>query len=117
MVQMTVLKVRLSSEKCKKKILKSVSDIDGVDKIEIDTTKDTLTVTGDADPYMIIIKARKVIKCVEVVTIGPPPKKPEEKKPEEKKPVCICIPPPYVASNPVAVVHMTQEPCTTCSIM
>ncbi|GKB59293.1 heavy metal-associated isoprenylated plant protein 43-like protein [Tanacetum coccineum] len=89
MVQRTVLKVQLSGDKCKKKILRSVSGLQGVDKIELDVDKGTLTVTGDADPYEIILRTKKAGKFVEVVTIGPPPappKKPDEKKPEEKKP-------------------------------
>lgn len=47
-----------------------------------------MTITGDADPYEIIVRTRKTGKFVEVVTIGPPPappKKPEEKKTDEKK--------------------------------
>ncbi|KAM0022253.1 putative heavy metal-associated domain, HMA, heavy metal-associated domain superfamily [Helianthus debilis subsp. tardiflorus] len=89
MVQRTVLKVQLSGEKSKKKILRAVSGLQGVDHIEIDGAKGTLTVTGDADPYEIILRTKKSGKFVEVVTVGPPPappKKPEEKKPEEKKP-------------------------------
>ncbi|KAL8267639.1 hypothetical protein R6Q59_001437 [Mikania micrantha] len=119
MVQKTVLKVRLTCEKDRKKILKSVAGLHGVDKIEIDTAKDTLAVTGDADPYEIIVHARKVNKCVEVVTIGPPPKKPEEPK---KPPPCIpcnCTHMPHscYACGPLAVVHTTHDPYTTCSIM
>ncbi|XP_071735293.1 heavy metal-associated isoprenylated plant protein 2-like [Rutidosis leptorrhynchoides] len=137
MVLKTVLKVQLSCDKCKKKILKLVSNIQGVDKIEIDAVKDTLTVTGDANPYEIIVNARKAVKCVEVLTIGPPQapqkkpdeKKPDEKKPDEKKPAnkvdekcpfvpCnLHMPNNSVAYQPVAVVHMDQDPCTTCSIM
>ncbi|XP_023749089.1 heavy metal-associated isoprenylated plant protein 43 [Lactuca sativa] len=122
MVQRTVLKVLLSCEKCKKKLLKSVSSLQGVDKIEIDGAKGTLTVTGDADPYEIILQARKAIKWVEVVTIGPPPpKQDDEKKPPEKNPdqnfhICsfnnTCV-----VCQPWAVVHMPPEPCTTCTIM
>ncbi|KAI3794238.1 hypothetical protein L1987_36867 [Smallanthus sonchifolius] len=127
MVQRTVLKVHLSCEKRRTKILKSVSDLDSVDKIEIDVAKDTVTVTGDADPCDIIKQARKVVKCVEVVTVGPPPKKPEVKKPEPIIPPCIYMPPSCVGSccavpscvvcRPLAVVHTAQDPCTTCSIM
>ncbi|XP_076933797.1 heavy metal-associated isoprenylated plant protein 2-like [Bidens hawaiensis] len=89
MVQRTVLKVQLSGEKSKKKILKAVSGLHGVDHIELDVAKGTLTVTGDVDPYEIIIRAKKTGKFVEVLKVGPPPappKKPEEKKPPEKKP-------------------------------
>ncbi|GFP83634.1 hypothetical protein PHJA_000506800 [Phtheirospermum japonicum] len=85
MVQKTVLKVDLSCEKCKKKILKAVTGLQGVDKVEIDGAKGTLSVTGDADPYAIIVKTRKTVKFAQVLSIGPPPK-PEGKKPEEKKP-------------------------------
>lgn len=69
-------------------------NIAGVDKIEIDAAKGTLTVTGDADPYEIIVRTRKAGKIAEVVSVGPPPappkqdgqKKPDDKKPTEKKP-------------------------------
>ncbi|GAV90942.1 HMA domain-containing protein [Cephalotus follicularis] len=86
MVQRTVLKVEISCEKCKKQLLKAVSALQGVDKIEIDAAKGTLTVTGDADPYEIIVRARKVGKFAEVISIGPPPKQDAKKKPEENKP-------------------------------
>ncbi|CAL5324360.1 unnamed protein product [Camellia sinensis] len=93
MVQRTVLKVDISCQKCKKKLLRAVSGLRGVDKIEADEAKGTLTVTGDADPYEIILRTRKTGKFSEVVTIGPPPpppkdgpKKPDDKKPTEKKP-------------------------------
>ncbi|KAM1529232.1 hypothetical protein ACFX1Z_018463 [Malus domestica] len=88
MVQRTVLKVDTSCLKCKKKLLKAVSGLQGVDKVEVDATKGTLTVTGNCDPYEIIIRTRKAGKFAEVVSIGPPPAppKPAEKKPEVKKP-------------------------------
>lgn len=58
--------------------------------MEVDGAKGTLSVTGDADPYEIIVRARKAGKFAQVVSIGPPPKpednkKAQEKKPEEKK--------------------------------
>jgi hypothetical protein len=48
--------------------------------------KETLTVKSSADPYEIIVHARKVGKYAEVVSIGPPPGPPKDKKPDEKKP-------------------------------
>jgi hypothetical protein len=47
--------------------------IAGVDKVEVDAAKGTLTVTGNADPCEIIVCIRKAGKCAEVVSIGPPP--------------------------------------------
>jgi hypothetical protein len=61
----------------------------GVDKIEADQAKGTLTVTGNADPYEIIMRTRKTGKHADVVSIGPPPAPPKQdgqKKPQEKKP-------------------------------
>ncbi|KAL6011383.1 hypothetical protein ACLOJK_001829 [Asimina triloba] len=92
MVQRTVLKVDISCEKCKKKVLKAVSGLQGVDKIELDGAKGTVTITGNADPLEIITRTRKTGKLIEVVSIGPPPAPPKQdggggqKKPEEKKP-------------------------------
>ncbi|KAH1163552.1 hypothetical protein GYH30_001866 [Glycine max] len=72
MVKKTVLKVDISCLKCKTKLLKIVSSLQGVDKIEADEGKGTLTVTGDADPYEIIVRIRKAGKHAEVVSVGPP---------------------------------------------
>ncbi|XP_009791039.1 heavy metal-associated isoprenylated plant protein 2-like [Nicotiana tabacum] len=136
MVQKTVLKVDVSCDKCKKKILKAVSGLPGVEKIEIDGTKGTLSVTGDADPYEVIVRSRKAGKFAEVVSIGPPPappkpdgqKMPEEKKPEQKpKPQAQMYAPPPPIMPPVCavcqgitpVVHVTrrEEPNPQCSIL
>ncbi|KAL2552827.1 heavy metal-associated isoprenylated plant protein 7-like [Forsythia ovata] len=132
MVQKTVLKVDISCEKCKKKLLKAVSGLQGIDKVEVDGAKGTLTVTGEADPYEIIVKTRKAGKYVEVVSIGPPPapqkqdgpKKPEEKKPNEKKPeekaqAHIHTPFTYPICERIPVIPETrwEEPSPQCSIM
>ncbi|VVA09769.1 PREDICTED: heavy [Prunus dulcis] len=119
MVQRTVLKVDISCLKCKKKLIKAVSGLEGVDKVEADAAKGTLTVTGECDPYEIIVRTRKVGKFVEVVSIGPPPAppKPPEKKPEQKKekpdprPQHICMPCDY------AIVTACDEPNPSCSIL
>lgn len=60
----------------------------GVDKVEVDAAKGTLTVIGDADPYEIIVRTRKTGKFVEVVSIGPPPAPPKQdgqKKGDQEK--------------------------------
>ncbi|KAH6754875.1 hypothetical protein C2S52_021309 [Perilla frutescens var. hirtella] len=129
MVQKTVLKVHISCEKCKTKLLKAVSGLQGVDKVEVDGAKGTLSVTGDADPYEIIVKTRKAGKFAEVVSIGPPPKpqddkkKPEPKKPEEKKPPAhdhihhahsLC---PICDRFPMVAMTRWEEPTPQCNIL
>ncbi|XP_022741801.1 heavy metal-associated isoprenylated plant protein 43-like [Durio zibethinus] len=88
MVKKTVLKVDISCHKCKKKLLKAISGLQGIDKIEVDAAKGTISVTGDADQYEIIVRTRKAGKFVEPVSVGPPPAPPKQeprKKPDEKK--------------------------------
>ncbi|KAK2990414.1 hypothetical protein RJ640_011162 [Escallonia rubra] len=116
MVLKTVLRVDITCEKCKKKLLKAVSGLQGVDKIEIDGAKGTLTVTGEADPYEIIVRTKKAGKFVEVVSIGTPPappKKPDEKKPDEKKPPEQKK--PYQIGQ--AHIHMPNYYCPVCDRM
>ncbi|XP_068344047.1 heavy metal-associated isoprenylated plant protein 12-like [Pyrus communis] len=108
MVQRTVLKVDIHCQKCQRKLLKAVSVLEGVDKLEVDAAKGTLTVTGDCDPYEIIVRTRKACKYAEVVTIGPP--KPPEKnpvpdKPTKKEPKVVPCPMPYYC----------PEPCQRCT--
>ncbi|XP_039020993.1 heavy metal-associated isoprenylated plant protein 43-like [Hibiscus syriacus] len=92
MVKKTVLKVDISCHKSRKKLLKAISGLQ--DKIEVDGGKRTTSVTGDADPYEIIVRTSKVGKHVDlhegglrVLHVRPPPQPPKEpqKKPEEKK--------------------------------
>ncbi|KAJ0039536.1 hypothetical protein Pint_28340 [Pistacia integerrima] len=122
MVQRTVLKVDLSCQKCKKQLLKAVSALQGVDKIEADAAKGTLTVTGNADPYEIIIRTRKTGKFVQVVSIGPPPPPPKQdgqKKPEQKAPIHLHNPYSGPLCDRMTVVHVGrhQDPTTGCSIL
>ncbi|MFQ6636412.1 hypothetical protein Gotur_012931 [Gossypium turneri] len=130
MVKKTVLKVDLSGEKGRKKLLKAISGVqgkhmarNGVDKIEVDAAKGTISVTGDADPYDIIVRTRKVGKFVELVSVGPPPappkepqKKPEEKKAEPKKDDKKTDPNPQF-HYPVVYMDRYNEPNVGCSIM
>ncbi|KAL8143384.1 hypothetical protein V2J09_016416 [Rumex salicifolius] len=80
--KVTVLKVSITCDKCKVKLLKAVAGIEGVNKIETDGEKSTLTVVGVADPHAIVSCARKV-GPVEIVSIADP-KKPEDIKKEEE---------------------------------
>ncbi|KAK1686122.1 hypothetical protein QYE76_046970 [Lolium multiflorum] len=89
----TVLRVDTSCGKCKRKVLLAVSSLQGVDKIEIDSEKGTMTVTGGVDPVDVVeATRRKACKRADIVTIGsatttaPSSSKPEEKKKPEQKP-------------------------------
>jgi hypothetical protein len=87
----------------------------------------TLTVTGDADPYEIIVRTRKAGKFAEVVSIGPPPAPPkkDEKKPDSKKPDQMTqVHIPYVPYNyhvceqvAMVPVGLWDEPTPSCSIL
>ncbi|PRQ27083.1 putative heavy metal-associated domain, HMA [Rosa chinensis] len=82
MSKKTVVSVELLCSKCRKKVMKLVATVEGITSIVLDPSKNTVTVTGEADPVKVIHKVRKFRKSASVVSIGPP--KPEEKKDEKK---------------------------------
>lgn len=93
----------------------------GVDKIEMDSAKSTLTVTGNVDPIDVIVRTRKVGRYAEVISVGPPPKpdekKPDEKKPDAKKPdlpppVFIPVPSCSVCQRTIVVDEYCHTPCS-----
>ncbi|KAJ6752632.1 COPPER TRANSPORT PROTEIN FAMILY-RELATED [Salix koriyanagi] len=83
-MQKAVLKLDLHGEKARKKAMKTVSSLPGVDSISMDMKDQKLTVIGDIDPVDIVAKLRKMC-CTEIVTVGPA-KEPAKKKEEPKKP-------------------------------
>ncbi|XP_039052876.1 heavy metal-associated isoprenylated plant protein 32-like [Hibiscus syriacus] len=88
MSKKTVLSVELFCPKCRQNVMKVISDIVGITSIVLDASKNTVTVTGEADPFKIIKKVRKFRKHASIVSIGAA----KEEKKEEKKDIVIYSP-------------------------
>ncbi|GMN39800.1 hypothetical protein TIFTF001_009039 [Ficus carica] len=95
----TELKVNINCERCKKAVLKAVTKLCGIDQVSVNAEKGVLTVIGDVDPVMIVEQVRKVKKCAEIISVGPP--KPPEKKKSPKH--CAVLPPSCKQCQLVAV--------------
>ncbi|KAL1834779.1 hypothetical protein ACET3Z_004430 [Daucus carota] len=78
-----VVKLDIFDEKEKKKALKIVSSLSGIQSISVDMKDRKLTVVGDIDPIAVVNKLRKLWHA-ELLTVGPD-KEPEKKKDDDKK--------------------------------
>ncbi|KAK1572464.1 hypothetical protein Q3G72_032961 [Acer saccharum] len=90
MAKKTVIKVNIYCEKCKSDVLKAVTKLTGIDQVSVDAEKGTLTVVGNVDPVLVVEKLRKIRKCAEIVTVGPPKPPDEKPKPNPNPPLPPC---------------------------
>ncbi|GLJ10213.1 hypothetical protein SUGI_0124170 [Cryptomeria japonica] len=98
-----VLKVTIEDEKRKRKALKVVAEVEGVDSVAVEMKDNKITVIGEADPVSVAGRLRKFgFGNAELLSVGPAKEEKKEEKKDEKKdekkpetPKVVYVYPPY----------------------
>ncbi|GLJ10202.1 hypothetical protein SUGI_0123940 [Cryptomeria japonica] len=90
-----VLQLTIEDEKRKRKALKVVAAVEGVDSVAVDMKEKKMTVIGEADPVFVTARLRKFgFNFAELQSVGPAKdEKKEEEKPEN--PTVVYVQRPY----------------------
>ncbi|XP_031261452.1 heavy metal-associated isoprenylated plant protein 43-like [Pistacia vera] len=111
-----VIKVAINCQICKTDVMKAVTKLTGIDQVSVDGEKGTLTVVGDVDPVLVVKRLKKIKKCPQIVSIGPP-KPPEPEKPKPEPFSVPCLPPSCKDCQLVAVGYYSPYEGRLCSIL
>ncbi|XP_047177670.1 heavy metal-associated isoprenylated plant protein 39-like [Vigna umbellata] len=80
-----VLQVELLDDKTKKKAMKAVSKISGVESVSMEMKEQKLTLIGDMDAVVVVEKLRKLC-YTEILSYGPAMVEKKENKKEKEPP-------------------------------
>ncbi|CAN0910444.1 Heavy metal-associated isoprenylated plant protein 39, partial [Linum grandiflorum] len=78
-----VLKVNIQDDHGKRKAMKAVSTLSGIDSIAVDLKDQKLTVVGAVDPIDVVRKLKKCCTC-QIFTVGPAKAEADNKKDDKK---------------------------------
>eukprot|EP01018_Ginkgo_biloba_P027500 Gb_25180 [translate_table: standard] len=113
-----VLKLEIHDESSKRKALKVVAGVEGVDSVSIDMKEKKITVIGEADPVFLTAKLRK-FGYTDLLSVGPA--KEEDKKADEKKeekaptpPTIVYLSSPYEGYSYNVVSDENPNACVIC---
>ncbi|XP_058769828.1 heavy metal-associated isoprenylated plant protein 39-like [Vicia villosa] len=65
-----VLKLEINKDKLKKKAMKTVLGLSGVESFSVDIKEKELTLIGNIDPIKVVAKIKKVCPA-EIISVGP----------------------------------------------
>ncbi|KAI7993237.1 Heavy metal-associated isoprenylated plant protein 43 [Camellia lanceoleosa] len=85
------VKVSIHCHKCKSDVLKSVTKLQGIDQISVDSEKGILTIIGNVDPVLVATQVRKTKKVADFIGVSPPKAKEKKLDPPKSEPTK-CIP-------------------------